>query len=447
MSIGTEAATGHRFALVDVNNFYVSCERVFDPRLADRPVVVLSNNDGCVVARSSEAKELGIKTGTPWFQLAPQAERMNLVARSSNYELYGDMSARVMEVIGRFGAWQEVYSIDESFLGLPAADEAALAGTARAVRAAVRRLVGVPVCVGVAPSKTLAKFANHIAKRNDHLAGVCSLGSMPPAELERLAARLPATELWGVGARTGDKLAGQGIQTIADLAAADPARIRKKFSVNLQRTVLELRGTACIPPIDERADAHQIMFSRSFSTPVDTAAAMADVMTVYAQSAASRLSARGLQAEVVTAFAGTSRFAAGEASNPSVSVPLPAPTDDPIAIVRTAVAALEARLVPGARYARAGVVLSGLTRAGAARQGELDLFAAQHDDGGPADGRGAGPAANLGSLLGEVKTRFGKGAIGLGSGGVQAPAEWSMKRQYSSPKYTTEWKDLPVVSA
>ncbi|RZU60497.1 Y-family DNA polymerase [Zhihengliuella halotolerans] len=447
MSLGTEATTGHRFALVDVNNFYVSCERVFDPRLADRPVVVLSNNDGCVVARSAEAKELGIKTGTPWFQLAPEAERMNLVARSSNYELYGDMSARVMEVIGRFGAWQEVYSIDESFLGLPAAAEPAFAATARAVREAVRRLVGVPVCVGVAPSKTLAKFANHIAKHNGHLDGVCSLGSLPAADLERLAARLPVTEVWGVGARTGEKLAGQGIQSVADLAAADPARIRKKFSVNLQRTVLELRGTACIAPIDERADAHQIMFSRSFSTPVDTVAAMADVMTVYAQAAASRLSARGLQTAVVTAFAGTSRFAAGEASNPSVSVPLPEPTDDPIAIVRAAVAGLEARLVPGVRYVRAGVVLSGLTRAGAARQGEFDLFGTPDDDGAPAAGRDAQAAANLGSLLGDVKARFGQASIGLGAGGVQVPADWSMKRQYSSPKYTTEWKDLPVAKA
>ncbi|MDN6178608.1 MAG: DNA polymerase V subunit UmuC, partial [Micrococcaceae bacterium] len=150
-------------ALVDVNNFYVSCERAFDPRLEGRPVVVLSNNDGCVVARSPEAKQLGIKTGTPWFQVAGSAEGMGLVARSSNYELYGDMSSRVMEVIGRFGAWQEVYSIDESFIGLPG-DESSLRDSARRIREAVWRNVGVPVCVGVAPPKPLAKFATPVAQ-------------------------------------------------------------------------------------------------------------------------------------------------------------------------------------------------------------------------------------------------------------------------------------------
>ncbi|MBG6085143.1 Y-family DNA polymerase [Zhihengliuella flava] len=442
----TTAGDGTRYALVDVNNFYVSCERVFDPSLHGRPVVVLSNNDGCVVARSAEAKALGIRTGTPWFQLAPDADRHGLAARSSNYELYGDMSARVMEVIGSHGAWQEVYSIDESFLGLPAASEAELLRVARAVRADVARRVGVPVCVGVAPTKTLAKFANHIAKRNDHLAGVCSLGSLPVHDAAALAERLPATEVWGVGSKTGHKLAGMGIQTVADLAAADPLRLRKKFSVVLQRTALELRGTPCIPPIDERADAHQIMFSRSFATPVESAAQMRDVLTVYGQSAASRLAARGLVAEVVGAFAGTSRFASGEASHPSVAIPLESPTADPITIVRAA-AGLLTRLAPEARYSRAGVVLSGLSPAGSIRQDELDLFGqpeAAAPGGASADVR---PEQDVSTVLSSVKSRFGKSAIGLGAGGVHRQAAWSMKREYSSPRYTTDWADLPVVKA
>ncbi|GAA3711536.1 Y-family DNA polymerase [Zhihengliuella alba] len=438
--------SGHLFALVDVNNFYVSCERVFDPRLEGRPVVVLSNNDGCVVARSAEAKALGIRTGAPWFKLAPEAERHGLVARSSNYELYGDMSARAMEVIGRFGAWQEIYSIDESFLGLPAGDEAAAVEAAGTVREAVRRQVGLPVCVGVAPSKTLAKFANHVAKNNPGFDGVCSLGSLPAEQLRRLQERLPATEVWGVGRRSGEKLEGLGIGSIADLRDADPAWIRRKFSVVLQRTVLELNGTPCIPPIDERADAHQIMFSRSFSQPVTTAAEMREVMTVYAQSAASRLAARGLRASVVTAFAGTSRFAAGMASNPTVSVPLAAPTADPIEIVRAAVSALGGRVAPDAAYARAGVVLSGLSPADAPQQEELDLFSALggDDDGhGAAGGAEAGP--ELSDVLGRVKSRFGQASIGIGRGGLAEPAAWSMRRQFSSPRFTTEWTDLPVV--
>ncbi|MGG5753698.1 DUF4113 domain-containing protein [Zafaria sp. Z1313] len=369
--------------------------------------------------------------------------------------------------MGRFGAWQEVYSIDESFLGLPEAGEDVLASTAREVRSAVALHVGVPVCVGVAPTKTLAKFANHVAKRNPGLGGVCSLGSLPPGELERIQSRLPATDVWGVGRKSGEKLAALGIGTIAALRAADPLMIRKRFSVVMQRTVLELNGTPCIAPVDERADQQQVMFSRSFSTPVDTAAQMEEVMSVYAQKAAGRLAAKGLRASVVTVSAGTSRFAHGTQSFPSASVPLPVPTDDPIRITRAAVAAMRGRFEPGAAYVRAGVMLSGLGRGGQAEQ--LDLFsglAEGEDDadaaagapgGGAAGGRaGARPGRaadptggveGLGALLGSVRARFGEAAIGLGQGGLAEPAAWSMKREFSSPKYTTEWSELPRVRA
>ncbi|MET1035194.1 MAG: Y-family DNA polymerase [Arthrobacter sp.] len=455
-------APGAPIALVDVNNFYVSCERVFDPSLEGRPVVVLSNNDGCVVARSAEAKELGIKTGTPWFQVAPSAERWGLVARSSNYELYGDLSARVMEVIGRFGAWQEVYSIDESFLGLaPGAPlgpagaagrgggpggtrppeelrraEARVVEVAATIREAVARHVGVPVCVGVAPTKTLAKFANHIAKRNAGMGGVCSLGSMPDAEVRRIQSRVPVTGLWGVGARTGARLNALGIESIADLRAADPLAIRKRFSVVLQRTVLELNGVPCIPQADERADKQQIVFSRSFSAPVTRAEEMDQVMAVYAQRGAARLAAQGQRASVLTVTAGTSRFSGGAASFPSASVPLPEPTNDPIRLTKAAVAAMRGRLEPGAAYLRAGVMFSGLSRdVSGGGQELLDVFATGDGD------------RHVGDLLGNVRAKFGEAAIGLGQGGLAAPASWSMKREFSSPKYTTEWAELPVVRA
>ena len=421
-----------RIALVDVNNFYVSCERVFDPRLEGRPVVVLSNNDGCVVARSEEAKALGIATGTPWFQVAPLARRWGLVARSSNYELYGDLSSRVMEVLGRFGVWQEVYSIDECFLGLPGS-EAQLRETAARVRAAVGRYVGVPVCVGVAPTKTLAKFANHIAKRNPGMSGVCSLDSMPAGEIRRIQSRVPATGLWGVGRKTGRRLAALGIDSIADLKAADPLMIRKRFSVVLQRTVLELNGTPCIPPIDERADKQQIMFSRSFSTPVTSSEEMDQVMAVYAQRAAARMAEDGLRATVLTVTAGTSRFSGGESSFPSASVQLPAPTQDPIQLTRAAVAAMRGCFEPGQKYVRAGVLFSGLEPADA--QEAFDPFVSELEQ------------RHIGDLLGSVRAKFGESAIGLGQGGMAEPAAWSMKREFSSPKYTTNWSDLPVVRA
>ena len=424
--------SAERIALIDVNNFYVSCERVFDPKLVGRPVVVLSNNDGCVVARSQEAKDLGITTGAPFFQVKQFMRSHGMVARSSNYELYGDMSARVMEVLSRFGTWQEVYSIDESFLGVQGNPDQ-LGELATRIRSTVGRSVGVPVCVGVAPTKTLAKFANHVAKHNAHLNGVCSMDSMDPALIEQIQSRVPVTDLWGVGGKTGTKLAGMGISSIADLKRADVTDIRKKFSVVLQRTVLELNGTPCIAHHEERADKQQIMYSRSFSSPVTTLDAMQEVMSIYAQRGASRLMGDGLWATLLTVTAGTSRFAAGEASFPSVTLKLPRPTQDPILLTRLAGAAMRDIMRPGASYVRGGVVLSGL----------------QPDPGQEAFGIFEDEVSekHVGDVLGAVKAKFGDKAIGLGSGGLAVEPKWSMKREHSSPKFTTEWAELPVVRA
>ena len=424
--------SNNHIALVDVNNFYVSCERVFDPKLEGRPVVVLSNNDGCVVARSAEAKELGIKTGAPWFQIQGQAKAWGLVARSSNYELYGDLSARVMEVVGRFGTWQEVYSIDESFVGL-VGEPAQLQAAGRDIRAAVMRHVGVPVCVGIASTKTLAKFANRIAKQNPGLGGVCALESMPEGHVDGIQQRVPASGLWGVGGKISDRLKMMGIETIADLKAADPALIRKKFSVVLQRTVMELNGTECIPHVEERVDKQQIMFSRSFSEPVTTVAGMEEVMGVYAQRGAARLNEEGLRAAIMTVTAGTSRFAAAEGSFPASTIRFATPTQDPIVLVRAAVAAIRQSAVAGASYLRAGVMFSGLEPASGA--GMLDVF-------------GAGQAQpEVVCVMGEVRSKFGNAAIGIGIGGLAVAPQWTMKRGLASPRYTTEWKDLPVVRA
>ena len=425
--------SGSRIALVDVNSFYVSCERAFDPKLAGVPVVVLSNNDGCVVARSDEAKALGIKTGTPWFKLAESAAQVGLVQRSSNYELYGDLSARVMELLGRYALWQEVYSIDESFLGL-AGTPAELETQGATIRSAVARHTGLPVCVGIGSTKTLAKFANRIAKQNRHLQGVCNLDTMDPAVVDTIMSRVPVTGLWGVGARLGTRLAALGIESVADLRAADPAMIRRKFSVILQRTVLELNGTSCIPLDDERADRKQLIFSRSFSTPVTTLAEMRQVMSIYAQQAAARLAREGQQASMLTAYAGTSHFSSKAASFPSATVRLPAPTSDPVVLSRAAVGALETEMVEGVSYTKAGVMLTGLEAAG--EQPLFDAFVSDQE------------RRNLGDLLGRVTDKYGASSIGLGLAGITtAKPEWTMSRKYSSPRYTTEWSELPVVRA
>ncbi|GAA1123851.1 Y-family DNA polymerase [Citricoccus alkalitolerans] len=430
-------------ALVDVNNFYVSCERAFDPRLENRPVVVLSNNDGCVVARSPEAKALGITTGMPWFKIAPQAATWGLVARSSNYELYGDMSARVMELLGRWGTWQQVYSIDECFIGLTGTPQQALQ-SGRDVRAAVARHLGLPVCVGIASTKTLAKFANHVAKNNPddaRIGGVFSMDAARPAFVDGLMERLPVTEVWGVGRKSGEKLERLGIRSIAELRSADPAWIRSRFSVVLERTVLELGGVPCVPDVDEQAGPGQVIFSRSFSRPVTTGADMDDVMNLYAQRAAARLAVQGQHARTVLVTAGTSRFS-GPDGSVSRSVALPRATADPIAITRAAVGAMRSVLREGVPYTRAGVMLSGL---GAAATGQEMLTGFEDFEG--AQGAGDGPDRHLEDVLERVRGRFGGTSIGLGPGGLTEQGTWTMRREFASPQYTTRFSELPVVRA
>jgi DNA polymerase V len=275
-------------AHVDVNCFYASAERVFDPSLEGKPLIVLSNNDGCAVTRSPEAKALGIQTGDPWFKLAPRAKEWGLIAKSSNYELYGDISARVMELLGRYSAWLEVYSIDEAFLGVKGTPEHLLE-LGRTMKSAVARNVGVPVCVGIARTKTLAKLANKWAKHNPAFGGVCRWDSVPAEHQEALMARLPVIEIWGVATRITKRLNAVGIQSILDLQRADPVRIRERFSVVMMRTVLELQGTPCIALEEARIGRDQLIFSRSFSTPVTTARAVRQVLSVYAQMASGRL--------------------------------------------------------------------------------------------------------------------------------------------------------------
>lgn len=420
-----------QIALVDVNCFYASAERAFDPSLEGRPLVVLSNNDGCAVTRSPEAKALGIGVGEPWFKLAPRAKEWGLVARSSNYELYGDISARVMELLGRYSAWLEVYSIDEAFLGIRGSPDQVL-GLGRDMKAAVQRNIGVPVCVGIAPTKTLAKLANKWAKNNPAFGGVCRWDSMPAAEREMLMSRLPVVEIWGVAARLSKRLNAIGIHSILDLSRADPVMIRDRFSVVMMRTVLELRGTPCIPLEEERAGRDQLIFSRSFSTPITTVPALRQVLSIYAQQAGARLARHGLQAKVLTAFAGTSAYSPRDKSFPSVCVPLPMPTCDPVLLTRAAHGLLPA-IQEGISYVRAGIMVTDLRPTG--NQKPLDLFANPHEE------------RNIGPLVEEISRKYGRGSIGLGFAGLRSGVDWSMKRGMRSPRYTTHWDELPVVRA
>jgi DNA polymerase V len=421
-----------RTALIDVNSFYVSCERAFDPKLEGKPVVVLSNNDGCVVARSNEAKAMGIENGDPWFKLKADPRLKELIAKSSNYELYGDLSSRVMELIGRYSYLVEVYSIDEAFAVLRG-DPQELERVGREIKTAVARHVGLPVCVGIAPTKTLAKFTNRVAKQNPAFGGVCSYDTLPVTHRDHIMSRVSVTGIWGIAGRLGKKLNALGIFTIADLKATDPIAMRKKFSVLMQRTIMELNEIPCIPLETEIASKKQLIFSRSFSKPVTTAARMHEVLAIYAQQAAIRLAKEHQQAKLMTCFAGTSHFNERASSFPSATVKLAVSTADPVILTKAAVSALEDRIVDGVPYARAGVMLTDLSPAGAAPQ--LPAFATAHEE------------KHIGTLLGDIMDRFGTGSIGLGRAGMVEAPDWGMKRQALSPRYTTEWDELLVVKA
>ena len=278
------------FALVDCNNFYASCEKLFDPRLAGVPVVVLSNNDGCVVARSAEVKALGIPMGVPWFRIRDQARRHGIVAFSSNYALYADMSNRVVEVLAQFSPDIEVYSIDESFLDVAGFEGTGLAEYGRQIRERVQRWLGLTVCVGIAPTKTLAKLANHCAKKNlAGTAGVCDFTIMPAADLDALLARIDVGEVWGVGRKLTPRLQAMGIGTVRDLRDADAETLRARFSVVLERTLRELRGTSCLALEDVVPDRQQIICSRSFGERVHDLEALQEAVASYLSRAAEKL--------------------------------------------------------------------------------------------------------------------------------------------------------------
>lgn len=420
----------NRIFHVDINSCYVACERILDPSLQGRPVVVLSNNDGCVIALSSEAKALGFAMGDPWFKVQIRAESLGVIARSSNYELYGDISHRVMSVLQEQAATFEQYSIDEAFLtapvGLPEANK-----LARNIKRDLARRVGVPVCVGVAPSKTLAKLANKTAKKIPALEGICIWEALPEERRQSLFSNLPAAEIWGVGPRTAAKLEKMGIKSIADLASAEPHLIRKKFSVVLMRTVLELNGISAIPLEPDRAFKDQMMYSRSFSNPIETRRHMQQVLSLYAQRAASRLTRSGQLAGLLTAFCGTSPFSGQQAHYPAVQVRLPGKTADPLILTRAALQLLDRADFTSVAYVRAGVMLSDLCPAGVnVPLAGLDYLHERRD---------------IAGLLSLVEEKCGPGSIGLGYAGFASTSEWEMRREMLSPRGTTHWDELVTV--
>ena len=431
------------FALVDGNNFYVSCERVFRPDLNDKPVVVLSNNDGCAIARSNEAKALGIKMGAPWFEIRHLEESEGLVALSANFALYGDLSDRVASIVAGMGPAHEIYSIDESFVDL-AGVRGDLTERGRKVRARILQWVGIPCGVGIAPTKTLAKLGNYIAKtaeRNPgsypkHLAQVCNLATLPKAELQAVFEATPVNEVWGVGRKISAQLNASGILTVQDLATLDPATVRRHWSVVLERTVLELQGTSCMALEDAPPAKKEIACTRSFGHPVTELRDVIEAVTEFASRAAEKLRKQNSLAGQILVFIRTSPFRPEAQYSRSVVVPLRRPTADTGDLVTTAVMGLSAIYRPGFKLAKAGVMLLDLQDA-SYQQIELDL----EDDQAPNRSR-------LMTAMDTVNQRFGKGALHMASAGMAGDKRvWAMKQERRTPGYTTRWADILEVRA
>lgn len=432
------------FALVDGNNFYVSCERVFRPSLEGIPVVVLSNNDGCAIARSNEAKALGIKMAQPWHEIRHLEESAGLVALSANFALYGDMSDRMMSLAAGLGPTQEIYSIDESFIGLDGVP-GDLKARALAIRSRILRWVGIPCCVGIAPTKTLAKFANQVAKSAERKPGsfpaehaqACDLSKMQRAQVEELLAAADVGEIWGIGPRISRQLREGSIATALDLSRLDPATAKARFSVVVERTVRELRGTPCIGLEDAPGPKQQIACTRSFGSPVMDFGQLAEAVSEFASRAAEKLRSQSSHACEVLVFIRTSPFRKDPQYSRSIIVPLRRPCSDTSAIVDAALMGLRAIYQPGFKLAKAGVMLMDLQPEGR-QQLELDLGESE-------EGRSR---AKLMQALDAVNDRWGKGSLKVGSAKVGgAPRDWSMKQQRRTPAYTTEWEEMPIARA
>ena len=397
-------------------------------------MVVLSNNDGCAVARSAEVKALGVKMGAPWFKLKELAKEHGIIVYSSNYTLYGDMSNRVMTILRDFSPDIEVYSIDESFLRVESVlllHESAV-HLGHTMRSRIRMWTGLPVCVGFGPSKTLAKLANHLAKKNAQFNGVCDLTSFTHAERDSWMSRTETNEVWGVGRRIAERLKRMNVHSVLDLCHASPKMLRTHFGVVMERVVCELQGESCLALEEVSPPKKQIMASRSFGSPVYTIEDLGEAVSSYVARAAEKLRRQSSMASAVHVFIHTSPFDPKEPLySAGLVVPMPNPTDDTVALTHGALAGLDRIYKLGPKYKKAGVMLMGLTDK-SVQQGTLF-------DETTVPQRSSKMMATMDALNG----RFGRDKLRLASSGLSR--DWAMRSGNCSPKYTTSWHDVPIV--
>jgi DNA polymerase V len=419
-----------RFALVDCNNFYASCERVFNPRLLGRPIVILSNNDGCVIARSEEAKQLGIPMGAPAHEHKATFEKNAVVVMSSNYALYGDMSARVMETLRPCVPAMEVYSIDEAFLAL---EDWQGAEFARELRARVRQWTGIPVSIGIGPTKTLAKIANRLAKKTPELGGVLDLETV--RDIDELLARVPCGDIWGIGKRLAVRLAAGGIRTACDLKHGEAAWVRKTLGVVGERILRELQGVSCLALEEVPVPKKGIASAKSFGRPVESLRELEEALATYTARAAEKLRSGRLLARQVHVFVATNPFSARQPQySAGAQTALVRPSNHSPDLIAAALELLREIYRPGHQYKKTGIFVTELI---AESDLQPDLFEA------PAET--VGRVRELDRIVDGLNRKLGRNAIRYGSMGVKS--RWAMRQERRSQKFTTRWDELPVAKA
>ncbi len=417
------------FGLIDCNNFYVSCERLFRPDLAGQPVVVLSNNDGCIIARSNESKKLGIGMGAPYFKHKALISRHNVAVFSSNYPLYGDISQRVMDVVMQMEPNVEIYSIDEAFIAFPTGKHLDIENYARFLRDTVQKNTGIPVSIGFGPTKTLAKIANQFAKK-DHTNSTFTINDRYC--LETLLSRVTVSDVWGIGHRYAKRLQRQGVYTAMDLTQCNDTWIKKQLTVTGLRTVMELRGFPCISLENAAPAKKSIRTSRSFGRPVYAFSDLQEAVANYTTQAAFKLRSVGLKATVIHVFIRTNSFRKGQAQySNSRPMTLSSPSSHTATLIKAALTSLEAIYRSGYYYQKAGVLLSGLIPANH-EQRHIFKPSAQKDNA-------------LMKAVDNINKRWGRDTIQPGTTGFSR--KWQHRQFKKSPAYTTRWAELPIVKA
>ncbi len=416
-----------KIALVDCNNFYASCERVFDPKLIGKPVVVLSNNDGCVIARSEEAKALGIPMGAPAFQNREIFQRHGVAVLSSNYALYGDMSARVMSALRPMVRGMEVYSIDEAFLAIEDNQDVMFAAE---LRTRVRRWTGIPVSVGIASTKVLAKIANRLAKKNPALAGVFDLtATVDPNEW---LARVDCADIWGIGRRRAVRLACGGIHTALDLKQADMTWVRRELGVVGERIARELNGFSCLSLEEMPASKKSIASARSFGRPVESLSELEEALATYTARVAEKLRAGDLLATQIHVFVTTNPFhESAPQYTAGAQASLPEPTDHTSGLISAALALLRKIHRPGLRYKKTGVIVTGLVSGHGVQRSLFEEPTTY-------------PRKTLDAVVDQLNRRFGTNTVRYAAMGTEQP--WGMRQQLKSRGFTTRWSELPLVN-